>query len=75
MRREHRSGEAGRLTIYSALVLLSGPHWRAKADPINSDGGVLPLAGADRQVGLIDTPAAIIPDHRDPAQTTHTMSR
>ena len=33
---------------------------------ISSDGGVLLLAGADRQLGLIDTLAAIIPDHRDP---------
>jgi hypothetical protein len=41
---------------------------------ISSDGGVLLLAGADRQLGLIDTLAAIIPDHRNPAQITHTMS-
>src|SRR6202051_4288512 len=41
---------------------------------ISSDGGVLLLAGADRRVGLIDTLAAIIPDHRDPAQITHTMA-
>jgi hypothetical protein len=41
---------------------------------ISSDGGVLLLAGADRRLGLIDTLAAIIPDHRDPAQITHTMS-
>jgi len=41
---------------------------------ISSDGGVLLLAGADRRLGLIDTLAAIIPDHRVPAQITHTMS-
>jgi hypothetical protein len=32
------------------------------------------LAGADQRLGLIDTLAAIIPDHRDPAQITHTMA-
>ena len=41
---------------------------------ISSDGGVLLLAGADKRLGLIDTLAAIIPDHRDPALITHTMS-
>ena len=41
---------------------------------ISSDGGVLLLAGADKQLGLVDTLAAIIPDHRDPTQNTHTMS-
>ena len=41
---------------------------------ISSDGGVLLLAGADKRLGLIDTLAAIIPDHRDPTQITHTMS-
>ena len=35
---------------------------------ISFDGGVLLLAGADKRVGLIDTMAAVIPDHRDPAQ-------
>jgi hypothetical protein len=40
---------------------------------ISSDGGVLLLAGADRRLGLIDTLAAIIPDHRDPAQIIHSM--
>jgi Transposase DDE domain group 1 len=32
------------------------------------------VGGADRRLGLIDTLAAIIPDHRDPAQITHTMA-
>jgi hypothetical protein len=41
---------------------------------ISSDGGVLLLAGADRRLGLIDTLAALIPDHRDPALITHTMA-
>jgi hypothetical protein len=41
---------------------------------ISSDGGVLLLAGADKRIGLIDTLAALIPDHRDPALITHTLS-
>jgi hypothetical protein len=41
---------------------------------ISSDGGVLLLAGADRRLGLVDTLAALIPDHRDPMLITHTMS-
>jgi len=41
---------------------------------ISSDGGVLLLAGADQQLGLIDTLAALMPDHRDPAQITHSMA-
>jgi hypothetical protein len=41
---------------------------------ISSDGGVLLLAGADQQIGLIDTLAAIIPDDRDPNRITHTLS-
>ena len=41
---------------------------------ISSDGGVLLLAGADKRLGLIDTLAAIIPDHRDPALITHSMA-
>jgi Transposase DDE domain group 1 len=41
---------------------------------VSSDGGVLLLAGADKLLGLIDTLAAIIPDHRDPAQITHTLA-
>src|SRR5271167_2253431 len=42
---------------------------------ISSDGGVLLLAGADRQLGLIDTLAAIIPDHRDPDLITQAMAK
>jgi Transposase DDE domain group 1 len=41
---------------------------------ISSDGGVILLAGADRQLGLIERLAALIPDERDPAQITHTMA-
>jgi hypothetical protein len=41
---------------------------------ISSDGGVFLLAGADLRLGLIDTLAAIVPDHRNPAQISHTMS-
>src|SRR5208282_5259340 len=41
---------------------------------ISSDGGVLLLAAADKKLGLIDTLAAIIPDHRDPALITHSMA-
>jgi hypothetical protein len=41
---------------------------------VSSDGGVLLLAGVDRRLGLIDTLAGIIPDHRDPAQIIHSMS-
>jgi hypothetical protein len=44
------------------------------AGQISSDGGVLLLAGADKRLGLIDMLAALIPDHRDPALITHTMS-
>jgi hypothetical protein len=40
----------------------------ANGGRISSDGGVLLLAGADKQIGLIDTLAAIIPDYRDPNQ-------
>jgi DDE family transposase len=35
------------------------------AGQISSDGGVLLLAGADKRLGLIDTLAALIPDHRE----------
>jgi hypothetical protein len=44
------------------------------AGQISSDGGVLLLAGADNRLGLIDMLAALIPDHRDPALITHTLS-
>ena len=41
---------------------------------ISSDGGVVLLAGADKRLGLIDTLAAIMPDHRDPDLITHSMA-
>jgi hypothetical protein len=41
---------------------------------LSSDSGVLLFAGTDRRLGLIDTLAAIIPDHRDPALITHKMA-
>jgi hypothetical protein len=41
---------------------------------ISSDGGVLLLAAADKRLGLIDTLAAIMPDHRDPDLITHSMA-
>jgi hypothetical protein len=41
---------------------------------ISCDGGVFLLAGADRGLGLIDRLAALMPDDRDPALTTHTMA-
>jgi len=44
------------------------------AGRISSDGGVLLLAGADKRLGLINRLAALIPDHRDPALITHTLS-
>ena len=44
------------------------------AGRLSSDGGVLLLGGADKRLGLIETLAALIPDHRDPAQITHTLA-
>ena len=44
------------------------------AGQISSDGGVLLLAGADQRLGLINTLAALIPDDRDPALITHSLS-
>jgi hypothetical protein len=41
---------------------------------ISSACGVRLRAGADRPLDLIDTLAAIIPDHRDPALHTHSMA-
>ena len=39
-----------------------------------SNYGLLLLAGAGKQLGLIDTLVAIIPDHRDPALITRSMA-
>jgi hypothetical protein len=41
---------------------------------INSDAGVLLLAGAARRLGRVDTLAAVLPDPCDPAKIMHTMS-
>jgi len=41
---------------------------------ISSDGGVFLLAGADRRLGLIDALARLFPDHRDPAQISHSVA-
>ena len=41
---------------------------------VSSDGGVFLLAAADKRLGLVDTLAGLIPDHRDPAQITHSMA-
>jgi hypothetical protein len=41
---------------------------------ISSDGGILLLAGADKRLGLIDALAGAFPDHRDPAQITHSIA-
>ena len=41
---------------------------------ISSDGGIFLLAGADKRLGLIDTLAKAFPDHRDPAQVTHSLA-
>ena len=41
---------------------------------ISSDGGVFLLAGADKRLGLIDALAERFPDHRDPAQISHSIA-
>ena len=41
---------------------------------ISSDGGVFLLAAADKRIGLIDTLARIVPDHRNPSRITHGLS-
>jgi Transposase DDE domain group 1 len=40
---------------------------------LSSDGGVVLLAGADRQLGLAETLAGVIPDHRNPLCITHAL--
>ena len=39
---------------------------------ISSNGGVFLLAGADKRLDLIDALATLFPDHRDPAQISHS---
>ena len=41
---------------------------------ISSDGGVLLLAAAERESGIVDTLAPLFPDHRNPAFVTHPMA-
>jgi Transposase DDE domain group 1 len=41
---------------------------------LTSDGGVLLLAGADQQLGLAETLASVIPDHRNPLCITHSLA-
>jgi len=52
-------------------------HKRVEADfgggRLTSDGGALLLSEADRALGLTRRLAACIPDHRDPARTTHPL--
>lgn len=59
-----------------ALPSIGGKKVTAAFDAgrISSDGGVLLLAGIDKRLGLIERLAALIPDHRDPAQITHTLT-
>src|SRR6187399_1081769 len=40
---------------------------------LTSDGGVLLLSGADRQLGLCAALASVIPDHREPWRVTHPL--
>ncbi|WP_204320295.1 transposase, partial [Proteus vulgaris] len=41
---------------------------------ITSDGGVMPLAAAERRLQLADGLAAAIRDPRDPERVTHAMA-
>ena len=41
---------------------------------LTSDGGVLLLSGADRQLGLCVSLASVIPDHRTPWRVTHPLA-
>jgi hypothetical protein len=41
---------------------------------LTSDGGVLLLAAAERQLGLCDRLAALIPDPRDPSRVIHPLA-
>jgi hypothetical protein len=41
---------------------------------VSSDGGVFLLAAADKRLGLIDRLAGLIPDGRDPARITHSLT-
>jgi hypothetical protein len=41
---------------------------------LSSDGGVLLVSDADRQPGLSDTLAGIIPDHREAWRARHELA-
>jgi hypothetical protein len=41
--------------------------------PISSDGGAMLLRQVDRQLGLVDSLAAVIPDHRDERFIEHAL--
>lgn len=41
---------------------------------LTSDGGVLLLSGADKQLGLCEALARVIPDHRDELRITHRLA-
>ena len=65
------------IRFYHSLCQVSA---RRRSPPHSTVAGSVPtvvsyfLAGIDRQLGLIDTLAAIIPDHRDPDLVTHSMA-
>jgi hypothetical protein len=44
------------------------------AGPISSDGGALLLRQVDRQLGLLDSLAAVLPDRRDARYVEHTLT-
>ncbi len=41
---------------------------------LSSDGGVMLLSVAERQLGLVDRLATVFPDRRDPERVTHTLA-
>ena len=41
---------------------------------LTSDGGVMLLAAAERQRGIADRLASLIPDPRDPLRVTHSVA-
>jgi hypothetical protein len=44
------------------------------ARPISSDGGALLLRQIDRQLGLLESLATVLPDRRDPRYIEHTLT-
>ncbi len=64
-----------------AQISLSFPAIRSKkvtaafdGGAITSDAGILLLAQAERRLGIVDRLATLIPDGRDPARVTHSLS-